>query len=143
MINVSCKAGKRDRTRPKRDPLLQYLYHARHVDQHYAQSQACFHIMVVNVVLPPLASAELCLDLEKGLLVVKAGDKPIQCVLQPPARKFHLLAVTNRSSTFNPPMEHLGVKIDGTDPLLVAEKGLAFYEDFLQQAEAKIFPTIE
>src|SRR5262245_43084477 len=125
----------------KSDPLLRYLYQSRHGDQHTVQIVMGVIVPVMSLTLPPLGSAARKLDQEKGTLTITAGDNDIQYkVLQPQPRLF-LVPITNQGNQYEPAKEHLGVPFDGTDPILAAENGLAFYQNFLQQAEAKFFPA--
>jgi hypothetical protein len=127
----------------KSDALLLYLSQSRHADQHSVQVLMGFPMAALTLTLPPLATVEIQIDEEKGQLKVTAGDQDIQFSLPPLPKRFCLFPITNQGREYLPPIEHLGEKIDGTNPLIVAEKGLAFYRDFLRQAEAIFFPTTD
>jgi hypothetical protein len=47
--------------------------------------------------------------------------------------------VKDRGEWYDPPVEHLGEAVAERDPLKVAELGLTFYADFVEQAERKFF----
>ncbi len=127
----------------KSDPLLRYLTQSRHADQHSVQVLAGFPMASLVLTLPPKGSAGLEIDEEKGTLKVTAGDQDIQLSIQPLPDRFFLFPIINQGVEYQPPPEHLGFKVDGTNPLCVAEKGLAFYQDFLRQAEEKFFPKVQ
>ena len=74
-------------------------------------------------------------------MTISAGDQDIQFGLLPPRRQFRLFPITNKGVQYQTPTEHLGIALDGTDPLLVAEKGFAFYQDFLRQVEEKFYAS--
>jgi hypothetical protein len=123
----------------KSDPLLRYLYQSRHADQHSVQVLTGFEMWRLLLKLPPKGSAGIQIDEEKGTMTVSAGDQGIQFGMLPPRQRYCLFPITNQGVEYQTPTEHLGIQLDGTDPLLVAEKGLAFYQDFLRQAEEKFF----
>jgi hypothetical protein len=119
----------------KNDPLLRFLHHARNVDHHSIQPTACERIIGFTLEIPPSGEVELHLDTEKQQLKFVGKCKITD--LLPPA--VILLSIVDSGTRYDPPTEHMGQKLTATDPLAVAEKGLAFYEDFLSQLEAKFF----
>jgi hypothetical protein len=121
----------------KNDPLLRYLSQARHADQHSIEPTACETLGAFNLLIPPLGTVEIELDREKGQIRIKG-----ECGIQGPTPPGNmLLPIVNRGTRYDPPTEHLGEKLTDLSPLAVAEKGLAFYEDFLRQAEVRFFPV--
>jgi len=123
------------------DPLLQYLNQSRHADQHSVQVLTGFPMARLILELPPLSSAHLQVDDENGTVKITAGGKDIKYSIEPVPERFYLFPITNWGQTYNPPQTHLGTPLDGTNPLFVAEKGLAYYQGFLQKAETKFFPA--
>lgn len=121
----------------KKDELLRYLLQARHADQHTIQSTTQELLGQLELVIPPLGTVEMRLDEEKGQLHV-SGECSIRLTR---GRGYLLLPVENRGLIFPAPTIHLGEKLPRNDALLVAEKGLAFYEAFLEQVEATFFPS--
>jgi hypothetical protein len=119
------------------DELLRYLHQARHADQHSIQPMTQEVLGQLMLSIPPLGTVEVQLDPEKGKLKI-IGECSFALNQN---RGYMLLPIVNRSVTYNPPTEYLGEKLSRNDPLLVAEKGLAFYEDFLRQVEAEFFPA--
>jgi hypothetical protein len=123
----------------KSDPLLRYLYQSRHADQHSVQVLTGFEMARLVLKLPPKGSAGIEINEEKGTMTISAGDQPVQFGVLAPRQQYCLFPITNKGVQYQTPTEHLGIQLDGTDPLLVAEKGFAFYQDFLRQAEEKFF----
>jgi hypothetical protein len=121
----------------KSDSLLRYLHQARHADQHSIQPTACEIFGGFLLEIPPGGTVEVSLDKEKGQLKITGACRVTTGL--PPG--IALLSIENRGTRYDPPSEHLGEKLTATDPLTVAEKGLAFYEDFVSQAEARFFPA--
>jgi hypothetical protein len=121
----------------RNDELLRYLYQARHADQHSIQPMTRELIAQLQLLIPPLGTVELRLDEEKQTVTV-IGECQFGLTRGP---GYLLLPIENKGVSFAPPIEHLGEKLPRNDAILVAEKGLAFYEDFVVKAEAKFFPA--
>lgn len=51
--------------------------------------------------------------------------------------EFVLVPIVDRGVEYCTPREHSGTKVDGTDPLIVAELGLRFYEKYVAQLSRK------
>lgn len=119
----------------RNDPLLSYLYQARHADQHSIQPTAANSFGGLQLKIPPLGEVEIKVDHRTGQLQV-IGAVLETCTL-PPA--LLLLPIENRGVKYSPPNEHLGEKIIETGPVAVAEMGLRFYKDYLKQVEDKFF----
>lgn len=117
----------------KDDELLRYLCHARNAAQH-----------TIELVAGLAVSFKLQLQDGKGQIVFNEDTGQIifhgLTVLEQQQPRFTLLPFKDRGVTYEPPTEHLGVKQE-FDPLQAAELGSAFYEDFVQKAEAKFFPA--
>lgn len=47
--------------------------------------------------------------------------------------------VKNAGNWYNPPTTHLGQQVVSHDPVVLAELGLQFYENFLKETEAIFF----
>jgi hypothetical protein len=120
----------------REDPLLRYLHQARHADQHSIQPTAVERLAGVLIEIPPSGMVELHLDEEQGQLTLVGLHRLIR--REQPG--YMLLPIENRGTAYKPPAEHLGQRLTAADPLTVAEKGLAFYEDFLRQVEERFFP---
>ncbi len=117
----------------KDDELLRYLCHARNACQH-----------TIEFVAGITVGFTLQLQGEKGQIVINEESGQITFhglnVLEQKKPRFALLPFKDRGVTYEPPTEHLGLKQE-FDPLSAAEAGLAFYENFVQQAEEKFFPA--
>jgi hypothetical protein len=122
----------------KKDELLRYLFQARNADQHTIQPTTVEMVGLLQLEIPPLGTVELQLDEEKQTLKI-IGECRFGIA---PCQGYVLLPIQNQGTTFPPPTEHLGEKLLQNDPFFVAEKGLAFYEDFVVQAEAKFFSAV-
>jgi hypothetical protein len=121
----------------KSDELVRYLFQARNADQHTIQPTTVEMLGLLQLEIPPLGTVELQLDQEKQTLkIIGACTFSVK-----PCRSYLLLPIQNKGVTYQPPTEHLGEKLPRNDSFFVAEKGLAFYDDFVAQAEAKFFPT--
>ena len=110
------------------DELLIYLAQARHADQHSLESGTSWSLGM-RIELPPGASVTL--DLEKGTAQAQDGD--VQVAVAGPV--YALIPVENRGVTFNPPEQHLGNPVKGTDPIAVAETGFSFYSQLVSDLE--------
>jgi hypothetical protein len=120
----------------KEDELLRYLYQARHADQHSIQPLTQELIAVQQLTIPPLGSVQLRFDEKTGMPIIN-GECLSQMISGP---RYLLLPVVNRGETYVPPTKHLGEKLSLPDAVVVAEKGMAFYEDYVRQVEAEFFP---
>lgn len=113
---------KRER---KKDPLLSYLKNARDVDQHSIQQIAIERGYEIKIT-SPLEGATF-----------NAGDTiTIKGEVKEP--RIETQAVTNRSEVYQPPIEHLDKRLlNPNDPIELAELGLAYYENFLDEIKLK------
>jgi hypothetical protein len=101
-----------------------------------AGSNECQELLGVSQLeIPPLGTVELQLDEENQTLKI-IGECRFAIARR---RGYLLLPIVNQGVTFTPPTEHLGEKLPQNDAILVAEKGLAFYEDFVTKAEEEFF----
>lgn len=119
----------------RNDPLLCYLYQARHADQHSIQPTAANSFGGIQLKIPPLGEVEIKIDHQTGRLLVN-GAIIEACALPP---ELLLLPIENRGVKYSPPQEHLDEKCIKTDPIAIAELGLSFYKDYLKQVEDKFF----
>jgi hypothetical protein len=71
-------------------------------------------------------------------IVEYRGDKPM-LVVDTPAQ-VTLLPVTDSGVTYPVPTEHLGQRLSSSHPVVVAEAGLKFYEQFVAALTARFFP---
>ena len=110
------------------DELLIYLSQARHADQHSLESGTSWSLGM-RIEVPPGASVTL--DFEKGTAQAQDGD--VQVAVAGPV--YALIPVKNRGVTFNPPEQHLGNPVKGTDPITVAETGFSFYSQLVSDLE--------
>ena len=110
--------GKFKRQR-KIDQLLRYLEHARNADQHSLQ-------LILDDVPEQIVTA--------GGDTVYVGNDVV--VIAP---RIELRPVKASGEWYEPPVEHLGTALAERGPLNVAELGLTFYADFVEQTERTFF----
>jgi hypothetical protein len=128
--------GKYARIR-KKDMLLRYLKQARDADNHSIQDFTAVKpgSRAINFVNPRGGYIQH-MEIRGGQVVAYAGD-PIIVRDTPP----HPVAVPvkNNGEWFNPPTSHLGQPVTTQHPLVLAELGLKFYQEFVNEAEREFF----
>jgi hypothetical protein len=120
----------------KKDPLLSYLKNARGADEHTINDITSRSTGGVGI--NPHESANgyignLEIRSGNGRLDIKT-DTPLNITFYP--EKTELVAVENRGRKYEVPTHHLSEKLDSNEPLVIASKGIDFYEVFLSEAEA-------
>lgn len=116
----------------RNDELLRYVKHARDADNHGIQA----------IIAPVRAGVAVSGPgtIMRGKISGSGEVTGLQTV--GPIRieeLFRLMPVSveNRGTTHAPPTSHLGVSIGDPSPLVVGEKALTFYRDFVAHAEAR------
>lgn len=116
------------------DELLCYLLNARGAEEHTVNeitekkpgfvgiNSAFGNVLVIDR-----------LTVRNGVIDVKS-PMPLKIDIQQP--RVNLVPVTNRGRTYPVPSVHLGVALDSTDLLKLAELGIKFYESAVLDAEA-------
>lgn len=133
-ILAACKAnqartakwrGDQERFR-REDPLLRYLHHARNSDQHSVTDAIKHEPGRESMQIPMMPGGTYIKHLEiiGGKVVRYEGNAPLQLKYTP--GRLTLLAVTDRGQNYDPPTEHLGVRLARQDPFTVAEFGAKF-----------------
>jgi hypothetical protein len=107
------------KSQQRNDQLLRYLEHARNADEH-----------TIQLILDDIPKQTVTVG---GDTVYVGNDVVII------APRVELRPVKDRGEWYDPPVEHLGKALAERGPLKVAELGLAFYADFVEQAERKFF----
>lgn len=121
----------------KKDMLLRYLKQARDADNHSVQD--------VTKLQPgsrgykfanPRGGYIKRMEIRGGEVVHYEGDPMIVEETSP-----HPVAVPvkNNGAWFNPPTSHLGEPITSPHPALLAELGIKFYIDYVDQIQTKFF----
>jgi len=120
------------------DPLLQYLYHARHVDQHTVKEMLDLvpGKREVRIDGPGLVAIDH-LVIEHGRVLSYSGNRPLKETITP--ARAELIMIENRGKRCEPPTEHLGAVVADRSPLGVAIAGLRFYKSVVGEAELKYF----
>jgi hypothetical protein len=118
------------------DPLLKYLYHARHVDQH-SVAEILEHVPGRSEIKIEGPVAILNLEIRDGVVQNYQGSKPLTQTITP--ARVELVKVTNRGTECEPPEAHLGSAIPRGNPYPAASAALQFYEHYLTQLEVRFF----
>lgn len=128
--------GKYTKLRRK-DMLLRYLRQARDADNHSIQEVAEFKPghRTMNFVNPSGGYIKH-MKIQNGQIAHYEGDPMI--ITDHPAT-IEAVKVKNSGKWYNPPSSHLGQPVISHHPVVIAELGLNFYEQFIQEAEATFF----
>lgn len=123
----------------KKDMLLRYLKQARDADEHSIQdvTQVAPGSRTINFVNPRGGYIEH-MEIRGGQIVAYSGDPIIVKDTSP-----HPVAVPvkNHGEWFNPPTTHLNVPITSQHPVVLADLGLKFYQQFVDEVERQFFPN--
>lgn len=121
----------------KKDMLLRYLKQARDADNHSIQDVTKLQpgsrgYKFVN----PRGGFIKHMKIRNGEVVHYEGD-PMVVEETPP----HPVAVPvkNNGEWFNPPISHLGQSIATQHPALLAELGIKFYSEYVDQVQKRFF----
>lgn len=124
----------------RKDALVRYLHQARHADQHTLEESMAFKRGSYSFKLlskPGEAVHIKSLRIDHGRVThyegsaaARISDQPAHVILQ---------RVKNRGKIYNPPRQHLGLPLKDASPLAVAERGLKFYQDLVEDAEVTFF----
>lgn len=117
----------------RKDPLLCYLINARGADEHAIDDIVAREEGYIGI--NPAEGDYLHineLSIKNGIMTIDS-DQPLRVDFKPAKTK--LAPVTNRGRVYNPPVTHLGEDLERTDPIDIAEIGVAFYEKYFKKAE--------
>lgn len=124
----------------RKDMLLRYLKQARDADNHSIQDVMDVtpgrQIMAVGEPGGSVHIKRLVFD-HSGMVVAYEGNNPLKVTTVFP--KVTAVPVKNNGEWCNLPTTHLGNQVENTHPATLASLGLAFYKDFLVEAERKFF----
>lgn len=118
----------------KSDPMLQYLWQARNVDNHGIEAPAEFvpGSLSIGGGRDLGFSREISINLDfdeetqtQHILASPLDGKPVRFENTPP--KALLLPVENRGVTYKPPSSHLGQPLDTSSPLDVGDLTLKYF----------------
>jgi hypothetical protein len=124
--------GRTEKLR-KKDILLSHLINARGADGHTIEEitgRKPSEIRVNSAVGSALYIKQMSIN--KGNMFIES-DRPIRVEFIP--GRVELLPVTNRGRIYDPPRSHLGNRLLSIEPVVIAELGFIFYEDYIKQAE--------
>jgi hypothetical protein len=125
--------GRIDKLRRK-DPLLSYLVNARGAEEHSVNEISARHPGGIGI--NPAEGNSLCIEhmeINQGVISIRS---PQNLRIDFIPERIGLLPVINRGRTYDVPRTHLGQGVDPADVRAIAEKGIAFYEQALREAEA-------
>ena len=119
--------------------LLRYLKQARDADNHSIQEVAEEIPGQYSFTVPggPGVVHIESLRIEGGKVVEYKGSHPGTETITPPQIK--VVPVKNSGKWYNPPSTHMGSPVPSHHPAYLAEQGLNFYIDFLEDVEKKSF----
>ncbi len=118
----------------KKDMLLRYIHHARNADQHTIE-ETVKHIpggyALRNIQNKNFTKS---LKIENGVITEYIGSPRM---LETFPSRIELLRFKENGNWYNPPTQHLDKNLEKRDPIYIAEKGLEFYNQFVNEAEEK------
>jgi hypothetical protein len=122
----------------KSDPLLRYLSHARNADTHTIQDTLSQSAPSIGLG-PAYGHAWHInrLEIRNGRITHYSGDKPMKITFIP--GRLELLPVVDRGVSYEPPNSHREKVLSKKDPISVGALGLAYYEEFIAEAERRFF----
>lgn len=114
--------------------LINYLFHARHADNHTLEKMLTHEAGKFTLKSGPSGIIHIQnLEIRGGDISLQySGEKPI-AKIDPP--RIRLLPVRNRSNLYNPPTSHGGNYL--TFPHEYAEIAIEYYEKFINEAKDK------
>jgi hypothetical protein len=124
----------------RKDALVRYLHQARHADQHTLEESVAFDrgSYSFKLLSKPGEGVHIkSLRIDHGRVTHYEGSAAAQIIDQP-ARPI-LQRIKNRGKSYNPPTQHLGLPLKDASPLAVADRGLRFYQDLVEDAELTFF----
>jgi hypothetical protein len=139
-------AGEIDAQR-KQDPLLTYLYQARHQSQHglialeWAEGKVQigggeFFGTVKNLRISPSGAFEADITSSAG------SDAKFKVVYDPGDASLPTVINKRHNQTFPPPTLHQGKSIAGITPVDAGQLGIRFYDDILRKSLEKFGKTL-
>ncbi|MBO0162590.1 hypothetical protein J0692_10140 [Vibrio alginolyticus] len=122
----------------RKDALLKYVKQARDADNHSIQEVAEVKpgSKTIGFANKKNGSHIESLKIVNDNIVEYKGD-PLIVQDHPPT--VVALKVKNNGNWFNPPREHKGQPLKTQHPVEIAELALAYYQNFVTEAEAKFF----
>ena len=131
-------AGNKKQER-KNDPLLQYLHQARNSDEHGIAPVAELIPGSFGIGTAPGHGAVVIksIVMKNGILTVDAHPpEALQLTLTPPQARLARVFDDRNNIWYEPPSQHLGQPVTGTDPVKVAQLALNYFEGLLTEAES-------
>jgi hypothetical protein len=118
------------------DPLLRYLKQARDAEKHTVGETISKEPGGIGINASSGDSLYIeQMTIDRGKVTIKGAKPGIAVTVFPERAK--LFPAVSRGVTTRPPEEHLGHPISSTNPVVVAEAGLAYYEGMVKDAMAK------
>jgi hypothetical protein len=114
------------------DPLLQYVNQVRNATEHTIE-ETIQHQPVSLSINPVLPGGKIYIKemvINNGRVgKLDTGGSPVRLEIRAP--RAELRSFTNRGALFAPPDSHMGLPMDGSDPIAVLERAIKFYETYL------------
>jgi len=121
----------------KKDMLLRYLKQARDADNHSIQDFTKIELGSRKIRFAnPKGGNIKHMEIRGGEIAAYEGD-PIIVEDQPPQPV--AVPVKNNGEWYNPPTSHLGNPVTNHHPVVLAELGLKFYENYINEVENQFF----
>jgi hypothetical protein len=121
----------------KKDMLLRYLKQARDADNHSIQDFTKIEPGSRSIRFKNLKGGYIKhMEIRGGEIAAYEGD-PIVIEDKPPQPV--AVPVKNNGEWYNPPTSHLGKPVTTHHPVAIAELGLKFYENYVNEAEHLFF----
>jgi hypothetical protein len=123
----------------KSDPLLKYLYHARHSDQHSVQEmlEPKPASRTIGIGGPGKSVYIDRLTIENGQITEYVGSEPLIVTDYP--NRVELVSVLSSKRWYRPPIKHKNIEIGWPAPITVAQLGLGYYLRFIEDVKAEFF----
>ena len=118
------------------DQLLRYLKQARNAEEHTVGETISKEAGGIGINASSGNSLYIeQMTIDRGKVTIKGAKPGIAVTVFPERAK--MLPAVSRGVITRPPEEHLGHPFSSTNPVVVAEAGLAYYEGMVKDAMAK------
>ncbi len=116
----------------RKDPLLQYIHHARNSDEHGLEFGAAYN---ARINFTGQAVYDISITNGAPVVSIRLEDPNLEIVHVTPT----LVTVKDEKygDEFHPPTEHLGTPIADADPIAVAGLAVAYLTKLIDEADAR------
>lgn len=123
----------------RKDMLLRYLKQARDADNHSVQEVANYTPGGLGLRFAGGSGHIQRLTIHNGIVTYE-GSPNLVVDHHPP--RLEAVRVKNNGEWYNPPSSHLDKPVTDHHPAHLAQMGLAFYKEFVDEVERKFFESI-